>query len=116
MPASFFVTYDVVTPESAEHGDTAENGYALPGGWRFPADTVIGKPAEIAAVALRLGAAIDMLGCLENSSDGFTYYECDGTTDYRTGAETRLAFHVPHNATPSTVARIARLLKARRLI
>src|SRR5690606_29616693 len=27
------ITYDVVTDESAEHGDTVENGWWSPGGW-----------------------------------------------------------------------------------
>ena len=28
--------YEIVTPESAEHGDTEENGFILPGMWKFP--------------------------------------------------------------------------------
>ena len=28
-------TYDVVTPESAEHGDVAECGFITPGFWRY---------------------------------------------------------------------------------
>lgn len=34
MKASF--TYEVITTESAEHGDVAEHGWILPGGWEFP--------------------------------------------------------------------------------
>lgn len=29
------ITYEVITPESAEHGDTADNGWWMPGGWHF---------------------------------------------------------------------------------
>lgn len=32
----YSITYSIVTPESAEHGDFAEHGYTLPGGYRYP--------------------------------------------------------------------------------
>ena len=33
MPRSYTVTYDRVTPESAEDGDTSEAGFYVAGGW-----------------------------------------------------------------------------------
>lgn len=35
MPVTYSITYDIVTPESAEHGEAAERGYWMPGGWRY---------------------------------------------------------------------------------
>jgi hypothetical protein len=32
---TYAITYDIVTPDSAEYGDTAERGYWMPGGWRY---------------------------------------------------------------------------------
>jgi len=34
-PVTYSITYDIVTAESAEHGDAAERGYWMPGGWRY---------------------------------------------------------------------------------
>lgn len=115
----FHVTYEIVTPESAEQCDAAERGFLHGDGWReMLPDHVCGDAAGTIkqACSMRLRQAIELIGCLESGSDGFSYYEVDGTTNYRTGAETRLAFHLPDTATPSSVARVARLLKERKLI
>ena len=40
------ITYDIVTGESAEHGDAAERGYWMPGGWTYPTPD---DPTEYAA-------------------------------------------------------------------
>lgn len=101
--ARFTVTYDIVTSESAEDGDVAEAGFVCPGGWRFGAD-------EDADVAVTLRDALRLVGCVEDSGTWFT--ETDGREDYRTGAVERRALHPPRNITPSSYARIARLLRA----
>lgn len=85
-----------------------------PGGWRFPLD--MADDTQYAATSLRLSEAVNMLSCLQEGGDGLTYYEADGDLDYRTGAETRLAFHLPQNATGASIGRVQRLLKSRRLI
>jgi len=35
MSITIQMTYSTVTPESAEHGDHADHGFAEPGGWRY---------------------------------------------------------------------------------
>ena len=95
----FAVTYEIVTPESAEHGDAAERGYCAPGGWHFDEPT-----------PLTLSEAASIIGCVEDSGSWFT--ETDGRQDYRTGAEERRSLHCPRNITAASYARIRRALRA----
>lgn len=99
MAAKFSVTYEVVTPESAEDGDTAERGFV------------------VEDVSLR--DALDEFDCgaIEPSSwpvdfnwQHTWYTERDGRIDYLTGAVETRSFHLPKDLTPSTRRRIARLL------
>lgn len=106
MP-KFHVTYEIVTPESAEHGDAAERGFVTPGGWRHEINsTDINDPG----LDLDLRSAVNLIGCVENSGSWFT--ETDGRDDYRTGANERRSLHPPRNITPASYARLARLLAA----
>ena len=109
MSKRFHVTYEIVTPESAEDGDAAERGYAMPHGWQFELSTM--TPADVAACALDLRSAVDMLGCVEDSGRWFS--EINSRPDYATGAETRFDLHPPCNITPASYARLRRLLKVR---
>jgi hypothetical protein len=119
MRNRFHVTYDTVTPESAEDGGVADSGFVDSRGneWSM-ADSPVGPAfAPIKADhALTLREALDLLGVLEDGGSGSSYYESDGRLDYGDGSETRYAFHLPDNVTPSSLRRIARLLKGRRLI
>ena len=108
MRPQFYITYEIVTPESAEHGDAAERGYAMPGGWQFELSAM--TPDDVKACALDLRSAVNMVGCTEDS--GCWFSEVDGRQNYRTGAETRFDLHPPHNITGASYARIKRLLKA----
>ena len=108
MRPQFYVTYEIVTPESAEHGDAAECGYAMPGGWQFELSTM--TPDDVKACALDLRSAVNMVGCTEDTGRWFS--EIDGQKNYRTGADTRFDLHPPHNITGASYARIKRLLKA----
>jgi hypothetical protein len=98
----FSVTYDIITPESAEQGDYAESGYVLDN------------------VSLRDALHEFTTGCCEANCHPFsvtspprwfTYY--DGATDDETGATENRSLHLPHNITPSSALRIARLVEAR---
>jgi hypothetical protein len=107
--SKFLITYEVVTPESAEHGDTAENGYLMPGGWRQPVETVeMDRDRE--ALEFNLRSAVNYLGCVEDAGSWFV--EADGRDNYRDGSNTRYSLHPPKNITPSSYGRLARLLKA----
>lgn len=115
MAARFRVTYDVVTPESAEHGDTADAGFAHPGGWRYPADDP--GPHE-----LTLREAIETcgfyprarragMGGFENSGSWFSTIDPD--QNYSTGEETRYSIHPPRTISPASYARLRRYLTGR---
>lgn len=110
MP-EFHVTYEIVTPESAEHGDAAERGYVMPGGWQYelPNDCCGDVATKFAAEhALTLREAIGLMSCVEDS--GHWFVETDGRVDYQDGNETRYSFHPPRNCSPASYHRIARLL------
>jgi len=103
MPA-FHVTYDIVTPESAEHGDFAESGFLDAMGSRIEA--LFGKLTP--GVDLSLRQALNL--CCPNEDSGSWFTESDGRADYQTGANERRALHPPRNISPASYRRLARLL------
>ena len=110
MPAYFRVTYDVVTPESAENGDYADSGFAAPGGWKFAADDP--GPHE-----MTLREALDTCGMhggggFEDSGRWFSTVDPD--VNYSTGEDTRYSIHPPRNITPASYARLRRYLTGRK--
>lgn len=100
----FAITYETVTPESAEHGDAAEHGWIINGqGSRVTLGDCFW--------ALRNAGAI---GCHVEASEypvreprWLTFYKVN--EDYATGAETSWSLHFPETATAATRRRIARL-------
>lgn len=104
MNGRFRVTYDIVTPESAEHGDSAESGFVLPGGWKEPA----GSPEPV-SMTLREAAEL----CYPQEDSGHWLSEADGRVDYATGAEERRSLHPPDNITGASYGRLKRLLGVR---
>ena len=95
----FDITFETITPESAENGDIEESGFLEEG--------------------LTLRDAIEALrwdrGCYVESGSypvteprWLTFYETD--YDYVTGAVTNKVLHLPTHLTPSTRRRIARLV------
>jgi hypothetical protein len=111
------MTYDTVTPESAEEGDFADHGFAAPGGWEFSiADEAFearcerdGREKALADMTPApeefdsIEEAIDFLkdygpfeaSCYPTCNNGHCWVtQADGDTDYSTGAVTRLSFHL----------------------
>lgn len=103
---AFRVTYDIVTPESACHGDTAENGFIGPSGDRIPA--LIGKPTPGVEMTLREALAL----ASPDSDCGRWITESDGRLDHATGATETRAIHPPRNITPASYRRLLALLEA----
>ena len=99
------ITYDIVTPESAEHGDYAETGFYAPGGWRFEEPDESLTPGDV------LRWAADR-GCWFDNGDG-SFYCGQPDTDYSDGSETSYAVHF-RGVTTSSLARIARAIGATR--
>jgi hypothetical protein len=143
MPRTYTLTYDKVTPESAEHGDYSDHGFgdgsslnttsmetidaAGPHGslaWKCAyadaraeateaiepdeydlADAVCNLDCDDAdprveshaAVSILLGIMRDLGATEPSASDagaGVWYTTPDGSTDYRTGEETRVSVHL----------------------
>ena len=110
MREMFSVTYDVVTPESAEDGDNAETGFVLSGNWRVSIEAAMADVDGNYKMTLR--DAVSLTG--DYLADAGSWFEqMDGDTDYRTGAETRYALHPPRTITKSSYARLKRVLHAR---
>lgn len=104
MINKFSVTYEVITPESAEHGDFAETGFILPGEWKVSAE----DPGE---VTMSLRDAINL--CYPQQDSGSWFSEVDGREDYRTGAKEFRNLHPPENITSSSYNRIKKLLNVK---
>ncbi len=105
------ITYSTTTPESVEHGDVAETGYYLPGGWRFETSEgveLVGENGyrlrDVVNVARDLGITNDV-GCWFGSYSTIC--------NFSTGEEVEYALHI-NGVTPSTYRRIARLLTGKR--
>lgn len=102
-PFSVSMTYEVVTPESAEHGDVEDRGYDYQDKRMSLSDVVReveshGPYDEIQEMDDRRGALLRL-------------YESDGSTDYRTGAETRHQLHI--RGSERAIRRLAQVLDSR---
>lgn len=95
----FRVTYEIVTPESAEQGDAESRGYVQPGEWRTD---------DASEAGMRLREAMRL--CSPQHDCGRWFSEEDGRTDYRTGAVETRSIHPPRNVTDASYARIRRVL------
>ena len=97
----FAVTYEIVTPDSAEHGEAEETGYVAPGQWHDNEPTLM-----TLREAMRLCSPAYDCGrwWTETSED-----RCD----YRTGAVETRSIHPPRNITESSYKRISRILGCR---
>jgi len=98
----FYVTYDIVTHESAEHGDAAERGFVSPGGWH----------SDDRPEPMTLREALDLMGCCEDSGNWFT--ETDGRQNYSTGEVETRSLHCPRSISAASYDRVALMLGARR--
>lgn len=102
----FRVTYGIVTHESAENGDYAEHGYAMPHGWRFPLDTMTDKDVKACAMTLREARELAW-PCYDEGS----WFGGESTTlSYQTGEDITYNLHPPRNITPSSYERVKRTL------
>lgn len=105
------VTYETVTPESAEWGDYEDCGFLDASGLRHSANGLWGE----AAGKLKAECAMPLRDALRHVAPAFredsSFYEIDGRNDYRTGEVETRALHMPDSVTPASLARIARLLE-----
>ncbi len=96
------VTFDIVTPESAENGGVASAGFVEPGGWHY----VVGFESDD-GMTLREALSI----CCPHEDCGSWFTETDARENYQTGARETRSLHPPRGITGASYARVARLLK-----
>lgn len=100
----FNVTYEIVTPESAEYGDADERG--------FLAENATLREA-IELVQETRTSHVGGVECVEpNCWPGlFSWITVINSAEYLTGAQESRSIHIPDSVTPASRARILRLLK-----
>lgn len=95
------VTFEIVTPESAEDGDYAATGWINEDGIAFDDSDLDADDPDAATYGDAIARFIDRDGGpVECSGSEITphyapwFSACDATVDYRTGAEERRSWHV----------------------
>jgi hypothetical protein len=101
------VTFETMTPESAEQGDAESRGYAHPNGGN---DETI---ENVKDYAWRLSTIVHRFGVKSCENAGRWFDVLDSDENYRTGAETRYSIHPPRNVSDASYARLSRILNFR---
>lgn len=103
----FRVTYEIVTPESAEQGENDEIGFILPGERRTPIAEALKDESNNFEMNLR--SALNLV--CPSYDCGRWFEESDARHDYTSGESENRALHPPRNITESSYRRLKRLLK-----
>lgn len=96
---AFSITYETVTPESAEHGETDDFG--------FLHENLTFREA-IDFLQCCLGCHVEADCFPVRGPRWFTFYKAE--ENYSTGSETSYSLHLPDNITEPSRQRIARLV------
>lgn len=99
MPAMFRITYEIVTPESAEYGEAEECGV-------FMDNVSFGE--AMSELRWHKGGYVEADCCPVQNPRWFTFFDAD--ENYATGARTSYSLHIPEHITESSRMRIASLL------
>lgn len=102
----FRVTFDIVTPESSEHGDSAESGFLEPGGWRY----AVGQQSS---EGMSLREAVTLTG--GGLTDSGRWFTGNPEPNYADGSDETRALHPPENISQASYGRLRRLLCGPRL-
>ena len=100
----FDVTYEIITEESAKHGDAAERGYIVENTSLREAITAV---FETRTSHCPSATAIEANECPVQSPEWITVYN---GKEYLTGAYENRSIHFPDKLTNATRRRIARLM------
>jgi hypothetical protein len=113
MRAMCCVTYEIITPESAEEGDAAERGFVHENGGEDELERI----ENASDYEMPLRSAMRLIDCVEDSNNGRDFHGVsEHCTDYRTGAVTTYSLHLPENITSASFERVKRLLRRERLL
>lgn len=102
----FSVTYEIVTPESAECGDVEERGFIDENMSLRDALQAVGQTRTNEV------GGVDDIACDSYPAIAPRWVTITNGMEYRTGAVESRSIHFPANLTPATRRRIARLLGA----
>ena len=97
--SGFSITYDIVTPESAENGDYAESGFLV--------EDVTFREAMDELRWYR-GGYVEADSFPVHNPRWFTFVAA--SENYATGEVTSYSLHIPRHITPASRMRIARLV------
>jgi hypothetical protein len=106
MQNQWNVTYELITPESAEHGEAAERGFEL--------ENASLRDAIGAATGSSYHAEADCYPVNSNCvPTWFTFYQHEAGTahEFETGELTNRSLHIPESVTVASRLRIAKLLR-----
>ena len=117
--ARFRLTYQVVTEESAFHGDFERCGF-VPENFRVPAKGN-NLPGAIPLFSLREAirflldresqSRVEADSCPVSLSNPPRWFSCGGTVDWQSGESLTISLHLPSCISPYSAIRIARLLR-----
>lgn len=102
------ITYEIITPESAEQGDVAEQGFVEPD-YNIHVPVAERGDFEPGALKWTLRGAELFLGRYGCEDCGRWFQQVDGSTDYSTGAVTRYALHPDDSVTVASYDRLKRI-------
>ena len=105
---NFNVTFEIVTPESAENGEAEKLGFI---------EKNVNLRGAICAVKETRTAHVDGVSSIEanvwpSDKGNFNWITITNGMEYLTGAHESRSIHIPENITPSSRNRILRLLTA----
>lgn len=104
------ITYEIITPESAEHGDAEERGFVEPGlNMRVPLGEINDTDWPNSKLGWTLRQAEIYLGRGGMEDSGHWFSTCDPERNFQTGAATFYSLHPSDNTTGASYARLARL-------
>lgn len=106
MSHRFSVSFEIVTPESAEYGDAEERGWIMErGSLREAVEALFGTRTSLVG---------GIVYCEASDSDarGARWFRVGNAMEFETGATEERALHFPGNVTPASRARLCALLSA----
>ena len=116
MKRRFVLTFDVVTPESAEFGDTARAGFvprtgSIPARSHHPKNPARFTLRDAVGILTRRESAgpVEADSCPVSLACPPRWFNYGGSVDLD-GEATRVSLHLPRGTTPATAMRVARLL------
>lgn len=101
----FSVTYEIITPESAEDGDAAESGYVAEG-------VSLREAIDLVTATDSCHCAQESIQCDEYPVTSPRWITVNNSADYLTVTAENRSLHIPGHITPASRVRIARLLGA----